>query len=156
MRHKRIALLLVFAVLLTLFAGCGKMGQIAESVADAAKEELESQVKKVLQEYKLELVEMKTAAGKLNDNGESVQLFCAVLVRTENEGMVESCADALGKLFAQTGTMPQTDSAVLSPLLVHKSLSYRFSDFADGNTYYTIYVYSAFSPSDLLPTEPTD
>lgn len=156
MRNHWIRVLAVVFAVAMLFSACQKVKEIAGSVAEAAQAELETQVRETLEEYKLEMVEMKTTAGKLNDNGESVQIFCAVLVRTENEELVRSCTAMLGKLFTVAGAERQTGSKVENPLLVHKSVSYRFSDFTDGNTYYTIYAYSAIDPSALLSTESAD
>lgn len=156
MRNKAIRVFAAVLAMAMLLSGCQKVKQIAGSVAKAAQEELESQVRETLEEYKLEMVEMKTVAGKLNDNGESVQIFCAVLVRTGNAELTGSCASVLEKLFTKAGVTLQTDSVVENPLLVHKSVTYRFSDFADGNTYYTIYAYSAIDPAALLSTGSTE
>ena len=156
MKRKLISLALAALMVLGLFTGCDKVGQIAGSVADAARQELEAQVKAVLEEYKVDLIEMKTTAGKLNDNGESVQIFCAILVRSDNEAVPQSCAEALGKLFTEASVTVQTDSSIENDLLVHKELSYQYTGFGSGGTYYTIYVYSAIDPSALLPTGETE
>lgn len=155
MNRKLIALVLAAFMALSLFTGCEAVGEIAGNVAEAAKKELEAQVKAVLDEYKVELIEMKTTVGKLNDNGESIQIFCAILVRSDNETLPRSCAEALGKLFTDSGIMVQTGSEIEHRYLVHKDLSYGFTGFGNGDTYYTIYVYSAIDPSAILATEET-
>lgn len=152
MNRKRLSLVLAVLVLLAMFSGCSKVGEIAGNVAEAAKAELEAQVKAVLEEYKVDLIEMKTTAGKLNDDGQTLQIFCAILVRSDNEAVPRSCAQALGRIFREAGVMVQTGSGIESSLLVHKELSYSFSDFDSEDTYYTIYVYSTLDASGLLET----
>ena len=138
--RKLISVLLLIALTACLFAGCGETaGQIASSVADAAKKELEAQVKKTLEENKLEVIEIKTAFGKLNDTADT-QYFVAALVRTEKTDIIEASLTALDKVFTETGCIPETDSAIDCKLLVHKDLSYSRTDFSDG-TYYTVYAY---------------
>ena len=150
MKRKLLCLLLALAMLLGTLTGCGAVGEIAGNVADAARSELEKQVQTMLAEYKVDVVELKTTAGKLNDGEGTFQFFCAVLVRAENDAIPQSCAAALDKTFQDAGVMPQTGSAIESPYLVKKSLSYKFTGFDDGSTYYTIYVYSAVDPQSLL------
>ena len=138
---KRIIALLSAAVLcLGLFTGCGETtGKIASSVAEAARKELEVQVKAALDEHKLEVVEIKTAFGKLNDTADS-QYFIAALVRTEKTDLIEASLKGLNVVFTETGCIPETDSRIDCDLLVHKDLSYSRTDFTDG-TYYTVYAY---------------
>lgn len=155
MNRKLISLVLAIVMILCLFTGCDTVGKIAGNVADAAMKELETQVKAVLEEYKIDLIEMKTTAGKLNDGEGSLQIFCAILVRSDNDAVPRSCAETLGKIFADAGVMVQTGSEIESSYLVHKDLSYTYTGFGDGDTYYTIYVYSNIDPSALLETEET-
>lgn len=153
MKHKLFALVLALVMLASLFTGCGAVGEIAGNVADVAKAELEKQVRAVLNEYKVDVIELKTVAGKLNDQEGKFQFFCAVLVRSDNIAGPQSCADALGKVFQVSGLTNQTASAIESPYLVNKTLSYTYSAFDDGSTYYTIYVYTAVDPEALLNKE---
>ena len=135
-----IAFLLAAMLCLGLFTGCSETtGKIASSVAEAARKELEVQVKAALEEHKLEVIEIKTAFGKLNDTADT-QYFVAALVRTEKTDIIEASLSALNKVFTETGCLSETDSAIDSQLLVHKSLSYSRTDFSDG-TYYTVYAY---------------
>ena len=150
MNQKFLCLLLALVMLTGILAGCGTVGEIAGNVADVAKAELEKQVRAVLEEYKVDMVELRTTAGKLNDGEGSFQFFCAVLVRAENKALPQACADALANPFQDAGIMPQTGSTIESPYLVKKDLSYKFTGFDDGSTYYTIYVYSAVDPQAFL------
>ena len=138
--RKIISLFLIFVLTACLFAGCGETAnQIASSVAQAAREELEAQLKKTLEENKLEVIEIKTAFGKLNDTAEA-QYFIAALVRTEKTDIIDASLAGLRKIFTDVGCMAETDSKIDSPHLIHKDLSYSRSDFADA-TYYTVYAY---------------
>ena len=80
MNRKYISLVLALMLVLSLFTGCEAVGQIAGSVADAAIAELETQIRAILEEYKMDVIELKTTAGKLNDGEGDIQFFCAVLV----------------------------------------------------------------------------
>lgn len=150
MIKKLLCLMLALVMLLGIFTGCEAVGEIAGNVADAAKAELEKQVQIVLEEYKVDMVELKTTAGKLNDGEGAFQFFCAVLVRSDNDALPRACAQALAKPFQDAGVLVQTDSKIESPYLVKKDLSYKFTGFDDGSTYYTIYVYSAVDPQAIL------
>ena len=105
-----------------------------------AHDELVAQVKLALEENKLEVIEVKTAYGKLNDNGSDMQFFVAALVRTEKTDIIEASLAAPSKVFTDTGILEETDSTIDSDHLVHKPLSYGHSNFSDG-TYYTVYAY---------------
>lgn len=137
-----VSVILIVALMAVVFTGCGDtVSKIADSVVEAAKEELEAQVKATIEEYKLEAVEVKATAGKLNDEGGSLQFYCAVLVKSNSEDSVKNAANAVGKLFSESGYMAQSGSSVESDHLVKKTLTYKTTDFSDGN-YYTIYVYT--------------
>jgi hypothetical protein len=147
---KRRFLSLFFAVLMTLsLCGCGgTAGEIAGSVADAAMKELKNQVTQLLEKNKLEVVEIKTAFGKLNDDGGKYQLFLAALVKTQSESVAQSAADALNKLFTDAGACVQTGSAVENSHLVHKNITFKHSDFSQDG-YYLIWGYVSDLSIDL-------
>ena len=144
MIRKVVSLILVAVLLCGAFAGCGLVEEIADSVVAAAKQELENQIKAKLEEQKVDAVEMKTAFGKLNDEGGEYQFFGAVLVKTDSQMLPQAAADALAKLFTDAGLVAQTGSKVENAHLIHKDITYDHSDFSDG-TYYTIYVYTSLS-----------
>lgn len=141
---------LILALILTavVFTGCGEtVGEIAGNVADAAMEELETQVKEKLEEYKIDVVEIRTAIGKLNGSDGKNQFFCGALVKANSSTAPESCAEALGKLFEDAGFAVQTGSKIDSAYLEHKELSFKFSGFDSGETYYLIYAYTSKLPT---------
>ena len=139
--RKILSVFLIIALTACLFAGCGEtVDKIADSVIQAAKDELVAQVKLALEENKLEVIEVKTAYGKLNNNGSDMQFFVAALVRAEKTDLIEASLAAPAKVFTDTGILPETDSSIDSNHLVHKTLSYGHGDFSDG-TYYTVYAY---------------
>ena len=145
---KRItSIFLILALVLSVFAGCGeKVGEIAGNVADVARAELENQVKALLEEYKLDVVEIRTTAGELNGSGK-LQFFCGVLVQANSESVPQGCADALAKIFEDAGVQRQTGSKIESAYLTNKELSFKFSEFEAGKDYYLIYAYTSKLPS---------
>ena len=146
--RKLFSLILALALTLSL-AGCGgTVGEIADSVMDAAMDELKAQVTRVLEENKVEVVELKTAFGKLNDDGGKYQFFLAALVKTQSESVAQTAADALNKLFTDAGAGIQTGSAVENPHLVHKNITFKHSDFSQEG-YYLIWGYVADLSIDL-------
>ena len=155
MVRKVVSLVLAAFMLCGIFAGCNAVGEIAGNVADAAMKELENQVKATLEKNKVNVVELKTAIGKLNDEGSEMQFFCAALVKSDTDTVVNGAAEAMGAVFEKSGGLVQTGSKVESEYLVHKDITFKHSDFSDG-TYYVIYVYisdmSIKLPELNLPT----
>lgn len=155
MVRKVVSLVLAAFMLCGIFAGCNAVGEIAGNVADAAMKELENQVKATLEKNKVNVVELKTAIGKLNDDGSEMQFFCAALVKSDTDTVVNGAAEAMGAVFEKSGVLVQTGSKVESEYLVHKDITFKHSDFSDG-TYYVIYVYisdmSIKLPELNLPT----
>lgn len=140
---KFICAILAMVFLLSCLVGCANVSQIAGNVADAAAKELENQLKTTLEKHKVEVVELKTAFGKLNgEDDKAMQFFAAALIRCESDTAAQTCATALDALFEQAGAMVQTESAIAHEALVHKTLAYDHADFSAGN-YYTVYVYNS-------------
>ena len=140
---KRIFALILSAILvLGCFSGCAMVGDIAGNVADAAAKELENQLKATLEKHKVEVIEVKTAFGKLNgDDDKALQFFAAVLIQSDSETAAATVTQALSGMFEEASFQLQTGSAIENKHLVHKTLSYDRTDFSAGN-YYTVYVYS--------------
>ena len=138
---KIIALILVLACIGGVATACSEIASdITANVLEAAKKELETQVKEKVEEYKVTVVEMKSAFGDINDADAKNQFFCALLIRTESETSASTCADALKKVFGKAGYMMQVDSKVESEHLTKQTITYSHSDYEGGN-YYTVYVY---------------
>ena len=133
--------LLTLVVALGAFTGCSDtVGEIAGNVADAAMEELKEQIQATLEKHKLEVVEMKTAYGKLNDDGSENQFFCAALIKSKSADISKAAADVVGKLVTEAGVLSQSGSQVESDYLVHKDIAFEHSDFSSGD-YLVIYAY---------------
>ena len=141
---KRRLLALFLAVLMTLsLCGCGETaGQIADSVMDAAMKELKNQVTQLLEKNKLEVVEVKTTFGQLNDDGGKYQFFIAALVKSNSTAVPQSTADTMGKLFSDAGLTWQNSASLDNSHLVHKEITFKHTDFSAGN-YYVIWGYAA-------------
>lgn len=149
MRYRLAALLLAVALLFTITGCSDVVGEIAGNVADAAVKELEKQVKATLEEYKVEVVEIKSAVGKLSNVSDSeLQFFCGVLVRSNSDALPQGGAAALGKIFDQAGIQPQSSSKIESELLQNKGISFKHTDFSGGN-YYLIWAYTASFKENL-------
>lgn len=140
MNRKIFAAVLCLLLMMSMFAGCSETAsEIAGNVASAAMKELENQVKRVLEENKLEVVEVKTAFGALNGSGEN-QFFCAALVKSEATAIPQATADTLAKVFTDAGLIQQSGSQIESSYLQHKTISFKHSDFS-GGSYYVIFAY---------------
>ena len=157
MKRNVLFLLLMLALIFSLCGCNGTVGEIASNVLDAAAEELKVQVARVIEENKVEVVELKTAIGRLNDEGPRYQFFIAVLVRTNSPTAAQGSADTLSGLFTETGVMIPTAGTLESEYLVHKSITFNHSDFSGGN-YYVIYGYQEDLTASLpsLTTEPSE
>ena len=147
MFKKFISFVLVLGLLCVL-VGCSDVaGEIAGNVAEAAKKELENQVKETFEKYKIEILDLKTAVGKLNGDSSDVQFFCAVLVQSDSDAIPQSAADTLSKLFHDAGIRIQTGAEIENAYLEHKSLSYKYEGFEEDKTYYTVWCYTDRLPS---------
>ena len=142
MIRKTVSLILVLAMVLSLWGCGGTMGEIAGNVADAAMKELKNQVQQLLEKNKLEVVEIKTAFGQLNDEGGKNQFFIAALIKSNSTSVPQSTADTMGKIFSDAGLTAQTAPAFENAHLVHKDISFKHEDFSTGN-YYVIWGYAA-------------
>ena len=158
MKNRFTILVLILMLLITL-SGCGEIvGDIASNVAGAAVQELEAQIKEAVQTYSVDVVEIKSAVGKLNNDSESdLQFFCGVLVRSNSDKFPMSGAATLGKAFDEAGCHPWHKSEIDNDHLVNKKLTFKHSDFSTGD-YYLIWFYTASFTEKLseieLPTLP--
>ena len=141
MLRKILCLILALSCISCVLGGCETVSNIAGNVLEAAGKELANQISATLEEYKVEVIEVKPLVGKLNDEGGEKQFFCAALVKTNSESSAQDCANALKKVFGEAGYAAQSQNAVENGHLVHKSIVYKHSDYSDG-TYYTVYVYN--------------
>ena len=159
-KRKLLSLILAAAMALSLCGCGGTAGQIADSVMNAAMTELKNQVQQLLEKNKLEVVEIKTAFGQLNDNGGKYQFFIAALVRSNSTAIPQSTADTMGRMFSEAGLTAQTSPTLENAHLVHKDITFKQTDFSAGN-YYVIWGYAADLSidlpdlSELLPTAET-
>lgn len=156
---KKFAALLCALVLIFACSGCSEVaGDIAGNVAEAAKAELEKQVKATFEKYKIEILDMKTTVGKLNGESGDLQFFCAVLVQSDSDAVPQSVANALGKLFHDAGITAQSGTEVENTYLEHKELTYKSGIMEEGKTYYTVWCYTDRLPGledikNLVPGE---
>ena len=156
---KRFVSLLCALVLTVICCGCGEVaGDIAGNVVEAAKKELENQVRTTFEKDKVEVIELKTSVGKLNGSSGENQFFCAALVESDSDAIPQSVADNLAKIFHDAGITVQVGSQVEHSYLEHKTITYKYSDFAESKTYYTVWCYTDRLPGledlkNLVPSE---
>ena len=158
MMKKFMALMLALLIVCSL-AGCGEVaGDIAGNVAEAAKKELENQIRETFETYKMEILDMKSAVGKLSGESGDLQFFCAVLVQSDSPLIPQSAADTLSKLFHDAGVQIQTGPKVESGYLEHKELSFKYDSFDSSKTYYAVWFYTDRLPSleDLKALKPSE
>ena len=134
--RKWIAFVLAAAMLCSMLAGCGTVGDIAQNVANAAMEELKNQVAATLEKNKVDVVEMKSDY-RLKDQK---AFFVAVLVRCGSEEPVQTCVTGLKALFTDAGYQAQTDNAFTHDKIPSGSITFDHADYA-GN-YYVVYGYA--------------
>ena len=145
---RMICAILALVMMLGLLSGCGEVaGEIAGNVAEAAKTELEKQVKAAFEKHKMSVLELKSSLGKLNGDEGELQFFCAVLVQSDTDLMPNSVADSLKLMFTDTGVKVQESNTIESEYLEHKELSFKYDKFEEGKTYYMVYCYSDQIPS---------
>jgi len=116
------------------------------------------QIKATVEEYKVSIVEIKSAIGKLNNDSDSdLQFFCGVLVRSNSDALPQSICDTLDGLFERSGMKKQSSSRIASELLTNKAISFKHTDFSSDD-YYLLWVYSPSLTQKLseleLPTIP--
>ena len=142
MKNRFTVLVLVLALLVTL-GGCGEIvGDIATNVAGAAAKELEAQIKEAVETYSVDVVEIKSAVGKLdNDIDSNQQFFCGVLVRSNSDVIPQSIAVTLGGIFEEAGCHPWHKSEIDNDHLVNKKLAFKHTDFSTGD-YYLLWGYT--------------
>ena len=139
----RFTVLVLILVLLVTLGGCGEIvGDIATNVAGAAAKELEAQIKEAVETYSVDVVEIKSAVGKLdNDIDSNQQFFCGVLVRSNSDALPQAATVTLGKIFDEAGCHPWHKSEIDNDHLVNKQLTFKHTDFSGGD-YYLIWGYT--------------
>ena len=143
MKYKFAALAVIFSILLTLCGCSDVVGEIAGNVADAAVKELEVQIQKTMEEYKVEVIETKSAMGALDDQVDSnQQFFCGVLVRSNSDALPQGAAATIGKIFEEAGCHSWHKSEIDNDHLVNKKLAFDHADFSTGD-YYLIWGYTS-------------
>ena len=134
--RKILALVLAVAMLCSMLAGCGAVGDIAQNVANAAMEELKKQVTATLEKNKVDVVEMKSDY-RLEGG---VDFFVAVLVRCESEEMVKSCVSGLGTVFSVSGYAAQSGKVFSHDSIPSGSITFDHEDYE--GSYYVVYGYA--------------
>ncbi len=142
---KYIALFLCAVLALGCLSGCQELVlgavNLSQQAAQAAADTLKNQVVSLVNQHKVEVVEVKTAFGTIAEKADfGTEFLVAVLIRTESETAAQACAQALETVLKTTGYAVQEGQEIELELLCFQELSYDHEDFSDG-TYYTVYGY---------------
>ena len=145
--NKRKAVLMVVAAV-SVLALCG-MFFLNDLILLGMVNGLKSAVKKNPQ---VQLVETQSVCGKINGNGNGIQYFGAVLIKSDDETAVKALLEELKGEYDEVGYCVQAGQNIRSSYLEHQTLSYDHDSFQDA-TYYSIYFYNSHcnlsNPLDL-------
>jgi len=106
---------------------------------------------KLMQDFKseikdceeLEIIDSKSACGKISGNGNGMEFYGAVLVKAECEEDVEELVSSIDDDYNKVGYYIQADKQIdASPIDGHIFLEYE-SFPNDGKTYYTVYYFTS-------------
>jgi len=124
-------------------------GLITESIKPLVVElqEVKSDVQDFKSEIKdceeLEIIDSKSACGKISGNGNGMEFYGAVLVKAECEEDVEELVSSIDDDYNKVGYYIQADKQIdASPIDGHIFLEYE-SFPNDGKTYYTVYYFTS-------------
>lgn len=99
----------------------------------------------------VELIEVQSVYGKLNGNGNGIQYYGTVLVKTSSEDNVKEIVESLSDQYEELNYCIQESSAVQSKYLEHVTVEYEYSLMESEEEYYSIYFYvSHHENSNLL------
>lgn len=142
-----IRVIMVFIAVLLLF-----FAVVVPIINNAIALDVEKELKKLPLPDKTELIESTSIAGKITGNGNGMQYFGAVLLKSDlsleelNTYYLPHREGLFDCLIA-----PQTEAAIS---VVDESLSFRHEDYSDGN-YYVLYTWGS-APKwlwDILDTD---
>ena len=107
----------------------------------------------IIDNSQIEIIESKSVHGKLNGNGNGINYFGTVLVKTDSEEILKKLLPLLDEEYGTVGYMLQIDSNVNNELIEHVDLEYDKA-LVDGETYYSIYYFNISNdysyPLDIL------
>ncbi len=99
----------------------------------------------------VELIEVQSVYGKLNGNGNGIQYYGTVLVKTSSEDNVKEIVESLSDQYEELNYCIQESGAVQSKYLEHVTVEYEYSLMESEEEYYSIYFYvSHHENSNLL------
>lgn len=90
----------------------------------------------------LEIIDSKSACGKISGNGNGMQFYGAVLVKADSEEDIAELVSSVDNDYEIVGAYVQTDKEIdVEPVGGHIFLEYdSFPN--DGSTYYTVYYFT--------------
>ncbi len=90
----------------------------------------------------IEIIQSKSVYGKLNGNGNGINYFGTVLVKSDSEEKLKELLPLLDEKYEIVGYVVQSGTVVNNKLIEHVNLEYDES-LSKGETYYSIYYFNA-------------
>ena len=90
----------------------------------------------------IEIIQWKSVYGKLNGNGNGINYFGTVLVKTDSEESINKILPALDEEYEIVGYVTQSGSKVNNKLVEKVNLEYDES-LSEGEIYYSIYYFNS-------------
>ena len=97
----------------------------------------------------IEIIDEQSTYGKLNGNGNGINYFGAVLVKSESSKDIEIIISELERQYDIVGYTKQTQADINCYLLEHVSLSFDVS-LDDNENYYCIYYFDSSEKSNFF------
>lgn len=97
----------------------------------------------------IEIIDDQSTYGKLNGNGNGINYFGAVLVKSESSKDIEIIISELERQYDIVGYAKQTQADINCYLLEHVSLSFDVS-LDDNENYYCIYYFDGSEKSNFF------
>ena len=93
-------------------------------------------------EESIEIMQSKTAHGKLCGNGNGINYFGTVLVKADSEEALKEVSNKLDEEFEAVGYVIQSGTQIDNYFIEHLSLEYN-EPITEGETYYSIYYFNS-------------
>lgn len=89
----------------------------------------------------IEIIETKSTHGKLNGNGNGINYFGTVLVKTDSKDTLKELLALLDTEFDTVGYVTQINQTIENNLLEHTTLEYN-TPLTNGEIYYSIFYFN--------------
>ena len=98
----------------------------------------------------VELLEIQSICGKLNGNGNGMNYLGAALVQSDSAAQMDALAAELKSDFDVVDYIVLEGKQLDIPYLEHGNLTFDYTDFREGQSYYCIYFYIHEHPASNI------